>query len=228
MDSILIFLQTHAPIILEHKYLFLFIASILEGFNTLVIAGFLVSVGGLSLIPAALVCLAGEVVSGFVWYTIGYFGGSKSVEWFVQRNPRRRQFIERARHYLDQHTGKLILFAKFTFSLTIATLIMVGSIKYNVKKFAFYNVVGSFGWVVITFGLGTFFGEGYKIYAHYLKEIGFLIIFAVLAIALIVWIEKKSGSMISRTFDFEDHLHHFNERIWGMAKRFMEGPDDRI
>jgi len=224
--AIIDFIQNYIPFLVEHKYIFLFVASSIEGFNTLILAGFLVSIGGLSLVPAALACLGGEIVSGFLWYTVGYFGGAKPLDWLTRRNPKRKKFVERARWYLEQHTGKLILFAKFTLSLTIATLIMTGSMRYSLKKFTFYNIIGSLGWIIITFGLGTFFGEGYKLYAEHLRQVGYLIAFILLAIGTIVLIEKSSGSIVGKTLDLEDRLHRLNTQVKKGISKALEEPDD--
>ncbi|MDP2631004.1 MAG: hypothetical protein Q8P56_06405, partial [Candidatus Uhrbacteria bacterium] len=109
MEQLLLFLQNHFPYLVEHKYTFLLIAASIEGLNTMILAGFLVSIGGLALIPAALICLTGELLNSYFWYGVGYASGGKSIAWYTRKNPKRERLVEKIRGYLNRHTGKIIL-----------------------------------------------------------------------------------------------------------------------
>jgi len=227
MEHILEILQNHFPFILEHKYIFLLIASSIEGFNTMILTGFLISVGAFKLLPAALICLAGETISSYFWYGVGRMGGASSIDWLTRNSPRKRRFVERFRSYIEQYTSQILLLVKLTFSLTIITLVLVGSTKYNIRKFSLYNFVGSIGWVIITFSIGYFFGQGYKLYLGYFENISYLIVFLVIAGIIIYTTQHISSAIFTRTIFINDRLQTLNEKIKEGVNKIMDDKNER-
>ena len=227
MESILELIKTHFPSLIEHRYLFLFIAASIEGFNTLVLAGFLVSIGAMSLVPAALAGFAGEVINSYFWYALGYFGGARPLEWFTRKSQYKRDFVEKIRKYFELHAGKLLLLVKVTFSLTIITMLLTGSMRYSPKKFTFYNILGSLGWVVVTFGIGFFFGQGYKLYLEYFQSLGYLILFLAAAAVIIYFAEHISSAIVTHTVLINDRLQELNQKIKEGISRFLDDPNER-
>ncbi len=225
MEHILQLIQDHFPVLLEHKYLFLFIAASLEGFNTMVLAGFLVSIGGLALIPAALICFAGEIINSYFWYTLGYTTGARSLDWLVRKNPKKQKLVEKVRAYLERHTGKILLLSKVTFSVTIFTLILTGAMKYSFKKFSWYNFIGSIAWIIITFSIGHFFGQGYKYYLDYFENVSYLILFIGLAAIIIYAAEGISNAILTRTIFINDRLQELNLKIKEGLSKLVDDPD---
>ena len=160
---------------MEHKYLFLFIGAAIEGFNILIIGGFLVSTGAIDLWAAFILFIIGDIVNGYFWYTIGYFAGAKPIDKWGRKDPKSRKIIEKVQEYFEKYSGRALVITRFTFSLTIATLIMAGSLKYNLRKFSLYNLIGSVGWVAMTLFIGYFFGQSYKFFFIYLKNFTYFI-----------------------------------------------------
>ena len=62
---------------------------------------------------------------------------------------------------------------------------MAGSLKYNLRKFALYNFIGSVGWVAMTLFIGYFFGQSYKFFIVYLRNFTYFLVFLGGAIAVI-------------------------------------------
>jgi membrane-associated protein len=224
MNHVLEFIQNNFPFLLEHKYLFLFIATSLEGFNTVLVAGFLVSIGALNLVPTALISLAGEVLNSTIWYAIGYWGGAKPIEWFIRKSPKKRRFMEQVQHYVHEHTGKFMMIIKLTYSITTPALLLIGSTKYNFKKFTLYNIIGSIGWIIITISIGYFFGQGYKLYAEYLKDLSYLIIFAVVSIIVVILVERFSGSLVAGSMEFHTRMEKLNKQLKKGVEELFEEP----
>ncbi|MEK9157975.1 MAG: hypothetical protein AAB638_02200, partial [Patescibacteria group bacterium] len=134
MEAIISWTQIHFPALIEYKYLLIFIGATVEGMNTIILTGFLASIGSVLVIPAILICLAGEIVNGFMWYLVGYFGGSKPIDRWGRKDEKSRKIIETVERYFHTYSGRAIIVAKLTWSLTIATMIMAGSFKYNLRK----------------------------------------------------------------------------------------------
>src|SRR3989338_7780032 len=130
MDSLLIFFESNFPVFFSHKYIFLFIGASIEGLSTLVIGGFLVSINSIQFLPALSAFALGHTLNGYIWYAVGYYTGAKSLDKWGRSKEKSRKVIEKVEHYFHKHSGKAIFITKFTFSLTIATQIMAGSLKY--------------------------------------------------------------------------------------------------
>src|SRR3989338_8692366 len=177
MDNFFDFFQAIFPTLVEHKYVFIFLGASIEGMNTTILAGFLASVASVSLWPAFFICLVGEIINGFAWYAVGYYAGAKPIDKWGRKDKKSRKIIEKVEEYFKRYSGRAILFAKITWSLTIATMIMAGSFKYDLKKFSLYNFLGSSVWVLMVFFVGYFFGESYKYLFDYFKNFAIILVF---------------------------------------------------
>ena len=213
MEPVLNFLQTHFPIIVSHPYLFLFLGSAIEGMNTMILGGFLVSTGFVLLVPLLFIFIAGETINGTIWYFVGYFAGSKPIDKWGRSKPRSEKVINIVQKYFEKYSGRAILLTKFTFSLTIATEIMAGSLKYNFRKFSIYNFIGSSGWVCMTLFTGYFFGQSYKLLFRYLENFWYLIIFLGGAIALIYILKAIFRSAFIRSLVMHDRVKYLGNKI---------------
>src|SRR3989344_8521680 len=189
MESFLIFLQDHAPYLISYKYFFLFLGGLIEGMNVLVLAGFIASSGQINLWVILPILIFAHFLNGCGWYLVGYLGGAKALDKWGHKNKISHQVINKIQDYFKRYSGRTIMFAKFTFSLEIATMILCGSLNYNLKKFSKYNFYGSAGWVAMTVFIGYFFGQSFKLIFTVLKSFTLLVLFLAAAI-IIVYILK--------------------------------------
>ena len=213
MENAFLYIENHLPFLVEYKYLFIFVGAAVEGMNTTILAGFLASVASISLWPAFFVCLAGEVVSGFSWYTVGYYAGSKPIDRWGRKDKKSRKIIEKVEEYFQRYSGRAILFAKITWSLTIATMITAGSFKYDLKKFAIYNVLGSTLWIGMVFFVGFFFGESYKYLFDYLKNFVLVLVFLGGALAIGYLIKTIFSSAYIRTLFLTERIRELSDKL---------------
>lgn len=213
MENAFLYIENHLPFLVEYKYLFIFVGAAVEGMNTTILAGFLASVASISLWPAFFICLAGEVFSGFAWYTVGYYAGSKPIDRWGRKDKNSRKIIEKVEEYFQRYSGRAILFAKITWSLTIATMITARSFKYSLKKFAMYNVLGSALWIGMVFFVGFFFGESYKYLFDYLKNFVLVLVFLGGAFAIGYLIKTIFSSAYIRTLFMAEKLREFGDKL---------------
>lgn len=216
-SSIVDAIQNNFPILAQYKYLFLLIATFIEGFNSIILAGFLASLGTVAIIPAVLICIVGDFFNGWAWYAVGYFGGAKPIDKWGRNKPKSRKIIETVERYFHRYSGRAIIFTKLTWSLTIATMIMAGSFKYNFRKFSLYNFIGGLGWVGITFGVGYVFGKGYKAVA-FVNNIGFVLLFFAGAILLVYTFKVIFKSKFIQSL-------YTMERLRDLGDKFRDGID---
>ena len=213
MDGVLLFIQTHLPVLIEHKYIFIFLGVAIEGMNTTILAGFLASVGVVSLWPAFFLALTGQIINAFGWYTVGYFAGSKPIDKWGRKDEKSRKIIEKVEQYFKRYSGRAVFIAHITWSLTIATMIMAGSFKYDLKKFSLYNFLGSSVWVLMVFFVGYFFGQSYKYLFDYLKNIVLVFLFLGGAIAIGYLIKVIFRKIYVRSLFLREHWDKFSHNV---------------
>ncbi|HXK40501.1 MAG TPA: VTT domain-containing protein, partial [Candidatus Paceibacterota bacterium] len=160
-------------------------------------------------------------INGYIWYTVGYFAGAKPIDKWGRKDKKGRKIIEKVEEYFNKYSGRAIIITKFTFSLTIATLIMAGSLKYDLKKFTFYNFIGSVGWVVVTLFVGYFFGQSYKLFFVYLKNFTYGLVFLGGAIALIYVIKLLLGSAFVKSLFITDKIKELSYKLRNGLEEFL-------
>ncbi len=215
------FFQVHFPELVEHKYLFLFLGAAIEGMNSMILAGFLVSIGSIALLPMFLLCVLGETINGYAWYIVGYFAGAKPIDKWGRGKPKSRMIIEKVEEYFSKYSGRAILLTKLTWSLTIATLIMAGSFKYNLRKFSWYNFLGSAGWAALTFFTGYFFGQSYKLLLIYLTNVFYVLAFLGGAVTIVYFIKISFRSAFIRSLFLADHIKEFSDKMKNGIDKFL-------
>src|SRR3989338_6145583 len=221
MENIIHLFESSFPTLVEYKYLLLFLGAIFEGLNSMVLGGFLVSVGTIKFIPIFLIFTVGYVLNGYLWYVVGYFAGAKPIDKWIRKDKKGRKIIEKVEEYFHRYSGRAIIFTKFTFSLTIATLIMAGSLKYNLKKFSLYNFIGSIGWVSLTLFIGYFFGQSYKFFIEYLRGFTYLILFLGGAVALVYILKLTLGSAFIKALLLKEKLKEFSDKLKDGIDKFL-------
>ncbi|MEK7194880.1 MAG: DedA family protein [Patescibacteria group bacterium] len=216
MDAFFNSLQQHFPFIVEHKYVFFFLGGAIEGLNTMILAGFLYSVGKIAFWPVVIALVLGYCVHGQSRYWFGRLGGASSIEGWIKKNPKRHERFEMLRSYFERYSGWVIVLTKATISMTDPTIILAGFLRYNFKRFVLFDFIGSVGWVAVTFSIGYFFGQGYESVA-YLKNITYALMFlagAVLSAFLVKKVFNDIGSAIlSITAKFQVWKDKINRHI---------------
>ena len=213
MDGLLKFIQEHLPFLISHLYLFLFLGGLIEGMNSLIFGGFLASFGQVKTILILPLLIFAHTLNGYMWYTVGYFGGSKSLDKWGHKSKLSHNIINNINSYFQKYSSRAIMFSKFTFSLEIATLIMAGSLKYNLKKFSKYNFYGSIGWVSMTFFVGYFFGQSFKLFFTFIKNITLFFVFLGGAIALIYLVTILLRRYYIGYLSLREKIRDFREKV---------------
>ncbi|MDP3697774.1 MAG: DedA family protein [Candidatus Taylorbacteria bacterium] len=227
MENFLNFLQASFPFLFSYIYLFLFIGAAIEGLSTLVIGGFLVSTQSVSFLPALAAFALGHTVNGYIWYAVGYYGGAKSLDKWGRSKEKSRKIIETVEHYFRRHSGKAIFLTKFTFSLTLATQIMAGSLKYDLRKYSWYNFIGSVCWATFAMSIGYFFGASYRLLFVYLKDVAYFIVFLGGAIALIYILKAIFRSAFIKAIIEHESVRHYREKLRTGLDKFWPNGDGK-
>ncbi len=187
LESIIQFIE-------QYRYSFLFVGSFIEGFNVMILGGFMASIGTVALLPTILVLFLGDLLSDILWYYLGYFGGEKSVNWLSRYYKKIHSHVDQIKGLLDEHTGKILITVKLTSGLCIATILTSGITRIAFKKFLFYDIIGSANWVLLTVLVGYFAGSSYLLASRYLEEAGAVVLAAViLSVIFINYLDKRKN-----------------------------------
>lgn len=226
MEWLLHLIQNHAPYLISYKYLFLFVGGFIEGMNVLVFGGFIASTGQVSLLVILPLFIVAHVLNGYAWYLVGYLGGAKALDKWGHKNKISHNVIGKIEDYFKRYSGRAIMFAKFTFSLEIATMILSGSLKYNLKKFSKYNLYGSIGWVAMTVFIGYFFAESFKIFSSLLKSLSLFLIFLAGAISLLYIIKIMLKKYFVRYLTIQQKLRDWSGKLRDGLNGLMKEEDE--
>jgi len=168
MESIVEFFQQNNDFVRQWGYLVLLGAAWAEGLHSMILGGFVASLGQLNIHWVLVVMTAGHVLAGMCWYAVGYFGGAKPLFRWGRRIKLDEKKLGAIQKYFERYGGRAILVTKFTVGFTIATLIAAGVLKMHFRKFLWYNFVGSAGWTALTVLFGYSFGLSYRLLLHYM------------------------------------------------------------
>jgi membrane-associated protein len=142
-----------------------FFGFFLPGDSLLFIAGMVIantlaplSVPILNLLYWVLLITAAGVIGNFV----GYWFGRKSDGILFQRKDNwlfKKKYLIQAKEFYDKKGGNAIVLARFLPIVRTFAPIVAGIVKMDKKKFAMYNIVGSFLWAGSIVTAGFLLGE---------------------------------------------------------------------
>jgi membrane-associated protein len=145
----------------------LFIGFFLPGDSLLFVSGLIVAN---STMPSPL--MAGPVdlifwmiiisLCGIIGNLVGYWFGKKSGPLLFERKDTwlfKRKHLIQAKEFYEKKGGGAIVLARFLPVVRTFAPIVAGVVNMTFKKFFFYNVVGSFAWVVSMMALGYLLGN---------------------------------------------------------------------
>lgn len=176
MNDVTALLAAYRDVLFEHRYIILLAVTVFEGTWTVLLAGVL-SATGFFVLPFALIsCIIGETIGGMMWYAIGYFFGGRSIDWMVRNSPTKKALLASVRKHTERATGLIVFLVKVTYSITTPTLILVGMLKYDIRKYTIINFIGSVFWATMLIGLGYFLGDRAREYVPVLKTVGHAVV----------------------------------------------------
>lgn len=128
------------------------------GDTLLFAAGLIASQGQFSIFAAVGVIVVSAAAGGQAGYYIGQRFG---VRLFRKKDGLifRHEYIEQAEAFYEKHGGKTIILARFVPIVRTFAPVVAGIGAMNLKRFTFYNIIGSTIWGVGVTLLGYYFGR---------------------------------------------------------------------
>lgn len=177
----------------SYAYPILFLGMILEGGDSFLLAsGFLIRLGYLDFYLVFSLTTITVFFRDIFWYEIGRNFGERFIDRFGKFfliTPERFKKIE---NRLSNHQGKTIFFSKFLYGLNYITIMAVGAIKIDFRKFIKLNSLAIIFWDLVMIGLGFFLGHSFTLLKEYVKDITLsLALVVVIFILFEILIRKK-------------------------------------
>ncbi|HRO43686.1 MAG TPA: VTT domain-containing protein [Flavipsychrobacter sp.] len=122
-------------------------------------------------------------ICGIFGNFVGYWFGQKTGPILFERKDTwlfKRKHLIQAKEFYEKKGGGAIVLARFLPIVRTFAPIVAGIVKMNFKKFVFYNVLGSFAWVISMMLLGYLLGNNEWV-KNNLEKIILLIVFVTTA-----------------------------------------------
>lgn len=135
-------------------------------------------------------------IAGILGNFLGYWTGKKSGKMLLKRPDNfifKKKYILQAQEFYERKGGGAIIIARFMPIVRTFAPVVAGIVKMDLRKFSFFNIVGSFIWVGVLVTAGYLLGENVWI-KNNLEKIILLIVFiatAPLLIKMLKGLRKK-------------------------------------
>ncbi len=106
-------------------------------------------------------------LAGILGNYVGYWFGRKSGPFLFERKDTfffRKKYLFQARDFYDKHGGGAVVIARFLPIIRTFAPIVAGIVGMEKKKFTYYNVIGSFAWVLAMLFAGHYLQ---RLFVHY-------------------------------------------------------------
>ena len=202
MDFLAHWFQAVEPFVGQYRYPLLAGVTILEGTWSVLVVGVLAAAGVMNPWWTFIACLVGTSVGGFFWYGVGFWAGEAPLKKFMHSTEVRRALFERIKEHSERAAGIIVFLSKLGYAITVPTLIIVGSLRFNMKKFAVANIAGSIIWISVLFWVS--FGAGkpaMQLLASF--RIAGIVVVVVIVGLLSVWLLRVVSNTLIRRVQSE-------------------------
>ena len=162
----------------------------LPGDSLLVVAGLYAAKGDLSLLLLNLLLVPAAIIGDATSYFIGAKVGPRIFD-----RPRSRFFrpehVRAAHDFYLRHGGKAIIIARFMPLVRTFVPVVAGVARMPYRRFALFNVVGAFSWVVSMTFIGYFLGSRIPGLGKHIEKVILVVVFLSILPGIIGYIRSR-------------------------------------
>lgn len=170
-------------IIVHYGYVVILVGTFLEGETVLVLAGFLVHRGYLSLPLVVAAAFIGTFAGDQLYFHIGRKKGMD----FLDRHPSWKAQSGRAISLLRRYETMVIVGFRFIYGIRTVTPFIIGASGIAPLKFMVLNASGAFVWALGIAFLGYMFGHAAEAVIQDVKRYEYLIMAVIVMTGLGIW-----------------------------------------
>lgn len=141
-----------------------------------------------------LLSIFANLIPDLVYYAIGYWGREGFINkygHYIGITPERISATEKL---AEAHSGKSLFIIKMVPLLATPGLILVGATKMDIKKYAFWSIIIIIPTSLLYLIVGYYFGAAYNTIEHYLNLGIYVVLTAIVAVGLLVYLQRKYAS----------------------------------
>lgn len=196
------------------------IGSFLPGHVVIMAAGFLAKIGVFNLGIVITIVIITAIIGDILGFLLGRRYGYAFLQRFGKFIFIKEEHMEKAKALIDNHTGKAIIFGKFSPVTRPLTPFLVGASGVHIKTFWFFNIIGAVLWAVSSVMIGYIFGASYHAVTVYL---GKFIVIAIISTILIIWGYRFINSRFHIFRKYELFVLGLNLiSLWALAKTVQD------
>jgi membrane protein DedA with SNARE-associated domain len=164
-------MDTTIQLLMEYKYFLLFPLAVIEGPLVALAAGFLVSIGYMTAIPAFIVMLFGDLIPDSIYYYIGRYGNRFNLmEKYGHKFKLISSNFPQVERLWKTHPRKMMFFGKLAYGLSIPFLISAGLVKMTFSRFLKYAIPVTIFQYGVIMAIGYYMGYSYTSAGGYVKD----------------------------------------------------------
>ena len=142
-----------------YSYFVLFPLVVIEGPVTMIIAGFLVSLGFMDFLPTYLTIVSGDLVGDMIYYSAGRWWLNKTYRGVLNFFNINMKFVRRLEITLKKNKGPVLFFGKLSHAIGGIILFAAGSAEIPVRDFLEFNFLATLPKSLILLAVGYYFGS---------------------------------------------------------------------
>lgn len=181
--------------ILTYRYLVILPIAIFEGPIITIILAFLAAQGYFNVIPVYLILILGDLMGDMLYYGLGRFGHIIATSVVGRKLGVKDHHLDRVDKHFKDHSGKTLLFGKWTHTAGAVILTSAGVAKMPMGKFLLYNLIGTLPKTLVLMFVGYYLGYAFLRINSVIEKVGFvlgaLIVMGVLVYLATRYMKKK-------------------------------------
>jgi membrane protein DedA with SNARE-associated domain len=158
------------------------------------LAGFTVSQGKMSFVPAVLAGVIGTIIGALPWYYAGKLVGEERLKTLADKYGKwitvSSQDIDKVTHWFDRYGNKAVLLGRLVPGIRTLISLPAGLSNMPLVPFLIYSTLGTTLWVMLLTFLGFILGDHYELVDEYLAPVS-KIVLVFLIVAFIAWVVIK-------------------------------------
>lgn len=188
-------------LLLEYKYLILAPSAFILGPTVSLIAGVLLRLDVLALVPTCIALAAGELGGDVLWYTLGRRYGDRFVDRFGRYVGITEASVANVRQLFNNHHDLILFTSKLTAGLGVAPVVLfsAGMSRVPFRRYMMLNIAGQFLWTAGLLSIGYFLGHIYFKVGDALEAITLTALGTLILVSLIGFGRYMRGSITNES-----------------------------
>lgn len=159
------------------------------------LAGFTVSQGKMSFLPAIVAGVVGTVLGAFPWYYLGKLVDEKRLEHLADKYGKyisvSAKDIDKANRWFTRYGAMAVFVGRLVPGVRTLISLPAGINNMNLSTFVVYSTIGTILWVTFLTTTGYLLGDNYTLVEKYLAPVSKIALLSLGFLFIIWWVRKQ-------------------------------------